>query len=113
MLKIYHNPRCRKSREGLKYLEATGKEFEVIQYMKNPLSYMTVAALVGKTKLEPLQMVRTQEKIWKEQYKDKSLSKEDIIEALSHHPQLLQRPIVVKDNKAVVAQPPENINFIF
>lgn len=112
MLKIYHNPRCRKSREGLAILEASGKEFEVVKYLDDTLSTTQLTELIQKLGIEPIELVRTNEKIWKENYKGKDLSASEIIQAMVENPKLIERPIVVHDQKAVIGRPPENINKI-
>ena len=109
MLRIYHNPRCTKSREGLSILEKSGKEYEVVKYLDNPPSYMELCAIVGKLGIEGIDLVRKNEKIWKEKFKRKKLSDEEIIQAMVDHPKLIERPIVIWNNKAVIGRPPELI----
>ncbi len=109
MLKIYHNPRCRKSREGLAILEESGKEFDIVKYLDTPPSYIELAAIIGKLKIEPIALVRKNEAIWKDQFKGKELTDEEIIQAMVDHPKLIERPIVILDNKAVLGRPPEDI----
>lgn len=113
MLKIYHNPRCRKSREGLAILEESGQDFEIVKYLDTPPSYLELAAILGKLNLKPIELVRKNEAIWKEQFKSKELSDEEIIQAMVDHPKLIERPIVVKNNEAVLGRPPENISELF
>ena len=113
MLKIYHNPRCSKSRQGLEIFEASGEKFDLIKYLDNPPSYMELAAILGKLNLKPIELIRKNESIWKEQFKGKELSDEELIEAMIKNPKLIERPIVVKDNKAVLGRPPENISQLF
>ncbi|PHR98222.1 MAG: arsenate reductase (glutaredoxin) [Leeuwenhoekiella sp.] len=113
MLKIYHNPRCRKSREGLAILEESGQDFEIVKYLDTPPSYLELAAILGKLNLKPIELVRKNEAIWKEQFKGKELSDEEIIQAMVDHPKLIERPIVVKNNEAVLGRPPENISELF
>ena len=112
MIQIYHNPRCRKSREGLAFLEASGKDFEVINYLDQPLSVEKIKELLSKLNMPPINLVRKNEVIWKSDFKGKDLSNQEIIQALTTYPQLLQRPIVVHLQKAVVAQPATLINNI-
>ncbi len=109
MLKIYHNPRCAKSREGLAILEESGKEFEIINYLKNPPSYIQLAAIIGKLGIPAIDLVRKNEKIWKENYKEKEMDDEAIIQAMVDHPKLIERPIVIHNNEAVIGRPPELI----
>ena len=108
-MKIYHNPRCRKSREGLELLKDSGQDFEIVEYLKNPLSTAEIKSLLEKLNLEAEGLVRKGEAIWKENFKGKDLSDQEIIEAMATHPKLIERPIVEKGNKAVLGRPPENI----
>ena len=108
-MKIYHNPRCRKSREGLELLKDSGQDFEIVEYLKNPLSADEIKSLLEKLNLEAEGLVRKGEAIWKENFKGKDLSDQEIIEAMATHPKLIERPIVEKGNKAVLGRPPENI----
>lgn len=112
MIKIYHNPRCKKSREGLAILEESSNEFEVIKYLDNIPSKEELTSLLEKLDMSPIDLVRTQEKIWKENFKGKSLSDSEVIDALHTYPKLIERPIVINGNKAVVGRPPEHIKRI-
>ncbi len=109
MLKIYHNARCRKSREGLEILKESGKDFEIREYLKEPLSEKEIADLLQKLNMAPIELVRTEEKIWKENYRDRDLSDKELIRIMAEHPKLIQRPVVETDNKAVVGRPASNI----
>ena len=109
MLKIYHNPRCRKSREGLQLLEDNDQEFQVIKYLDKPLNENELTALLQKLQLKPIELVRTKEKIWKENFKGKDLSDKEIIKAMADYPKLMERPIVESDKQAVVGRPTEKI----
>jgi arsenate reductase len=112
MIKIYHNPRCRKSREGLAILENSGKEFEIIKYLETIPSLKELTEIIHLLDITPIQLVRKTEKIWKENYKGKEMLDADIIEAIRAHPKLIERPIVINKEKAVIGRPPENINTI-
>ncbi|MBO6606583.1 arsenate reductase (glutaredoxin) [Psychroserpens sp.] len=109
MIKIYHNPRCRKSREGLLILENSGKDFEVIKYLETPITASQLNEVITYLGIAPIELVRKNEAIWKTEYKSKSLSDEDIIKAMIENPKLIERPIVINEKKAVVGRPPENI----
>lgn len=109
MIKIYHNPRCRKSREGLQILENSGKEFKIIKYLENVPSENELTEIIKKLNISPIQLIRKNEKIWKENYKGKELSDVEIIVAMIENPKLIERPIVVNNDKAVVGRPPETI----
>lgn len=109
MIKIYHNPRCRKSREGLQILENSGKEFEIIKYLEDIPSEEELAKIIKKLNINPIQLVRKNEKIWKENFKGKDLSDHEIVKAMIENPKLIERPIVINNNKAVIGRPPETI----
>ncbi len=109
MIKIYHNPRCRKSREGLEILEKSGKEFEIVKYLDNIPTEKELATIVKLLNISPIQLVRKTEKIWKENYKGKELSDAEIIKAMAHNPKLIERPIVINKTNAVIGRPTTNI----
>ena len=108
-MKIYHNNRCRKSREGLTILENSNKTFEVINYLDTPPSKKELKEILQMLGFNPIQLIRKNESIWKENFKNKELSDDDILNAMIEFPKLIERPIVVKGNKAVIGRPPENI----
>jgi arsenate reductase len=110
MIKIYHNPRCRKSREGLALVEASGQPFEIVYYLDTVPDKQELKAIVRQLEISPIDLVRTQEAIWKSNYKGKELSEEMILDAMSMHPKLIERPIVLKNQKGVIGRPPENIS---
>lgn len=112
MITIYHNPRCRKSREGLAIVEASGQDFEIVKYLDHPLTADTLAGIISKLGITPLDLVRKNEAIWKSDYKGKTMSDVQIIDAMVQHPKLIERPIVINNTKAVVGRPPETINTI-
>jgi len=109
MLKIYHNARCSKSREGLEILKNSGKDFEIKEYLKEPLNENELGNLIKKLKITPIQLVRKNEKIWKEEYKDRDLSDREIITAMVKNPKLIERPVVETDKDAVIGRPPSDI----
>lgn len=108
-MKIYHNPRCRKSREGLAILEEARVEHEIIDYLKNPPSEEEIRELLSKLNMDAIELVRQNEAVWKEKFKGRDLSSEEIIRAMADHPKLIERPIVVRGSQAVVGRPPEKI----
>ena len=109
MIKIYHNPRCTKSRQGLAILENTGKDFEVVKYLDTIPSEKELTEIIQLLNIAPIDLVRKNEKIWKENYKGKELSDKEIILAMLQNPKLIERPIVINKNKAVIGRPSENI----
>lgn len=109
MIQIFHNNRCSKSRCGLEILENSGKKFEVIKYLDNVPSEKELNEIISLLNITPIQLVRKNEKIWKEEFKGKELSDAEIIKAMVNNPKLIERPIVINGNKAVIGRPPENI----
>lgn len=110
MITIYHNPRCSKSRECETFLAASGKKIEVINYMKTPFTIEKLGELIELLGIKPIELVRTNEAIWKDQYKGRNMQNAAIIQAMVKHPKLIQRPIVVKGKKAIVARPLERLD---
>lgn len=109
MIKIYHNPRCRKSREGLEILENAKKEFKVVKYLEEIPTEKELAAIIDLLGISPIELVRKTEKIWKENYKGKEMSNAALITAMVQNPKLIERPIVINHKKAVIGRPPSNI----
>lgn len=112
MITIYHNPRCSKSRQGLAILEDSGKEFEIVKYLDTPLTEKELDSIIQLLNINPIDLVRKNEKIWKDEFKGKELTDAEIIKAMVENPKLIERPIVVNNTKAVVGRPPESINEI-
>ena len=110
MLVIYHNSRCQKSRLGVKFLEERNLNFRVVEYLKNPISDEELNILIKALGVKPIDIVRTNEKLWKMKFKGKKLSGSDIIKALINNPKLIERPIVYNGEKAIIGRPAEKIN---
>ena len=109
-MKIYHNPRCRKSREGVEYLSSKGIDFEIIYYLKNPLSKEEIKLLLSKLGISISDLIRKNEKIWKDNYKNQELSIDQIIEIIFKEPKLMERPIIESEKMAVIGRPKKNID---
>jgi len=109
-MKILHNPRCRKSREGLKILEDSGQDFTIVEYLKEPLTEEQLSEVLSKLGMSAMDLVRKNEKEWKENFKGRELSEEEVVAAMVAHPKLIERPIVISGDRAVVGRPPENIS---
>lgn len=112
MIKIYHNPRCQKSREGLQLLESTGEFIQVIKYLDDVPTEAELTEIIKTLGITPIELVRTKEDIWKQKYKDLKLNDQEIIKAMVENPKLIERPIVIKDKVAVIGRPLENIKAI-
>lgn len=110
MITIYHNPRCSKSREGLCELELNNQSFEIRKYLDEPFTKEELLSVIKKLGIQPIELVRQKEANWKENFKGKELSDNQIIEAMLEFPNLIERPIIVNGNKAVIARPKEKIN---
>ena len=112
MIQILHNPRCRKSREGLALLEAEGQNFMVIKYLEDKLTVKNLTTIISKLDISPIDLVRKNEAIWKSEFKGKDLNDAQIIEAMVANPKLIERPIVINKNKAVIGRPSDAIKTI-
>ncbi|MDA9323624.1 arsenate reductase [Flavobacteriaceae bacterium] len=109
---LLHNPRCKKSREAIEFLKFHNLDFEILLYMKDGLEITQINEIVFKLNVNPIDLTRTREKIWKENYKSEKFSNNEIIGLLHKFPNLIKRPIFISKNKAIIAIPPEKINKI-
>ncbi|MNI67660.1 Arsenate reductase [compost metagenome] len=112
MITIYHNNRCTKSRCALQELEKSGKEFEVVYYLDTPPNETELTEIVAKLGIKPLELIRKGEAVFIENYKGKTLTDREWIEAMVKHPVLIERPIVISGDQAVIARPTEKIQQI-
>ena len=103
---IYHNPRCSKSREALGLLEEEGVEIEIIKYLQDIPTEEQLLLLLSKLHLKPFDIVRKGEKLYKEEYKNLTLNDHEWTRVMMENPKLIERPIVVKGNKAIIGRPP-------
>lgn len=106
---IYHNPRCRKSRETLEIIKSNGVEPDIVEYLKNPLTESQLTELLEKLGIDAEDLIRKGESVYKEKYKGKDLNQQGWIKAMVENPVLIERPIVVKGKKAVLGRPPEKV----
>ena len=109
MIQIYHNQRCGKSRNCLTFLEKSGKEFQIIKYLEDNLSIKELTSLLKKLKIKPIKLVRQKEKIWIEKFKGKTLTDDEIIQAMVKNPILIERPIVINGDKAIFGRDLEKV----
>lgn len=112
MITIYHNPTCSKSRECLLQLEELNIPFATARYLDKPLTKPEIEELIKKLAIKPIELVRQKEALWLEKFNNETLTDGKIIDALVRYPELIERPIVVNGNKAVIARPAERINEI-
>ncbi len=109
-VRIYHNPRCSKSRQTLQLLEEHSITPEVVEYLKTPPDVEELAKLLDMLGLEPRELMRRKEKEYKESGADSpDLTRDELIALMVRHPKLIERPIVVKDGKAALGRPPESV----
>jgi arsenate reductase len=110
MATIYHNPRCSKSRQTLELIKTQGVEPSIMLYLDTPLSGQDIAELLKKLGISARQLLRRGEQAYKEQnLADSSLTEEQLIEAMVKTPKLIERPIVVNGDKAIIGRPPEQV----
>ena len=108
-MKIYHNPRCSKSRETLNLIKERTHKIEIIEYLKYNLRVIELEEIIGKLGVNAIDLVRKKEDIWIENYKGKDLTEKEMVEAMVKHPKIMERPIVVNGEKAIIGRPPENV----
>jgi arsenate reductase (glutaredoxin) len=111
-IQVYHNPRCSKSRMALEYLHSKSINFESVLYLENKLTENELKGILKKLNISPLELLRKGEETYKNEIKNKSLSDNELIKMMIKHPNLIERPIVIKGNKAVIARPTELIETI-
>lgn len=107
---VYHNNRCSKSRISLAYLDEKGAEYEVVEYLKNPLNEGGLKKVLDQLGISAFDLIRKGENDFKENFKGKELSEDEWIAAMVQYPKLIERPIIVKNGKAVVGRPVEKID---
>ena len=108
--KVYHNPRCSKSRMALDYLDAENKKYQVIEYLKESPTKAELEDILVKLGVSAEELIRKGESDFKENFKGKSLSENEWVDAMVRYPKLIERPIVILGSNAVVARPTEKID---
>ena len=107
---MYHNPRCSKSRQTLELLRARGVEPEIVEYLKNPPDAQQLDRIINLLGIEPRQLMRRNEAEYRENdLDDPGLTHDQLVEAMVEHPKLIQRPILINDEKAALGRPPEDV----
>lgn len=109
MMKIYHNPRCKKSRETLALLQENGIDPEVVLYLKTPPTEDEIRGLLLKLEMRADELVRKKDKLYKEKFAAWNMNDDELIRAMAENPSLIERPIVVQDHNAVIGRPPEKV----
>ena len=108
-MKIYHNSRCRKSREALKIIQSKGINIQIIEYLKNPIDKDELRAILKILKISAFDLIRKNESVYKNLYKGRNFSNEEWLQVILSNPILMERPIIIKDNSALIARPPEKV----
>ena len=109
MIIIYHNPRCSKSRETLEILETKKANYKVVKYLDLPLSEDKLTKIITLLRIKPIELVRKNESIWKENFKHLDFTDEELIKVMAKYPKLIERPIVINGDKATIGRPPKKI----
>ncbi|CAD0004160.1 ArsC/Spx/MgsR family protein [Flavobacterium salmonis] len=104
MIQVYHNPRCGKSRSCLAFLDNANQDYEIIPYLIETPTFEGLKRLIEKLDMKPIELVRVKEKVWIEEYKGKTLTDLQVIQAMVDNPILIERPIVIKDGKAIIGR---------
>ena len=104
MLEVYHNPRCGKSRNCLAFLDNSNQEYKITKYLDETPSIESLVSILEKLQLKPIDLIRQKEKIWIENYKNLTMTDEAIIQAMVAHPILIERPIIIDGDKAIIAR---------
>lgn len=113
MIEVYHNPRCGKSRNCLAFLDNSNQEYTIIKYLEEVPTEKDLKDLLEKLAIKPIELVRQKEKIWIDNFKNQEMTDEAIIQAMIAHPILIERPIIIKDNKAIIAREADKIEAFF
>ena len=111
-IKILHNNRCSKSRCALEILEDKGVDMEIINYLEDTPSKSDLKAILAKLGLKAVEIIRKGENDYKENFKGKDLSEDEWLDAMIQYPKLIERPIIINGDKAVIGRPPENVHSI-
>ena len=109
MTTLYHNPRCSKSREALQILQQANEPVEVVLYLKDTLSEGALKKIIQQLGVSAIELIRKNEPVWKQNYKGKSLSQDELITAMVNNPKLMERPIAINKTKAVIGRPPSEV----
>lgn len=109
MIVIYHNPNCSKSRETLEILETHKEDIQIIKYLDTPLKAEKLTKIIKLLNIRPIELIREHDTLWRENFKHLDFTDEELIEVMASYPQLIERPIVINGNKAVIGRPPTKV----
>ncbi|MGB5275094.1 MAG: arsenate reductase family protein, partial [Flavobacteriaceae bacterium] len=109
MIKIFHNPRCQKSRNALSMVSQSGEAFQVVDYQKEIPTKAELLQIIERLGIAPETLVRKNEALWKEKYRDRKFSGDEIIDLLLENPKLIERPILVKGNRAIIGRAEDKV----
>ena len=113
-MKIYHNPRCSKSRQTLELLQKnTNEKIEIVEYLNNIPTEKELTEIIKLLKIKPEELIRKGEDVYKEKFKGKTLKDSEWIKAMVENPKLIERPIVISEKKAIIGRPPEKVLDLF
>lgn len=112
-MKIYHNPRCSKSRQTLELIQQAGQQIEIIDYLNQPPSEKELTTIIKLLGINAEDLVRKNEDVYKEKFKGKKITQQEWVKILIEHPKLIERPIVIKGDKAIIGRPPEKVLELF
>lgn len=108
-MQIFHNPRCTKSRQTLALIQEAGAEVEIVKYLEQTPSKAVLEEVLNKLGVSAFELIRKTEAIYKEEYKGKELSNTEWVDVMVANPKLIERPIVIKGDKAIIGRPPEKV----
>ncbi len=109
MTTIYHNPRCSKSRQCLALLEEKKENLNIIKYLDTTFTVAQLTGVINQLGIKPIDLVRKNETVWKQSFKGRDFTDKDLIKIMCEHPKLIERPIIIKNDKAVIGRPPEKV----
>ncbi len=112
-MKIFHNPRCAKSRQALAIIEGKGIDVEIVRYLENVPTVSELRGVILKLGITPFDLIRKTEAVYKNKFRGKELSDNQWIDVMVSNPKLIERPIVIEGEKAIIGRPPENVLSFF
>ena len=112
-MKIYHNPKCRKSREVVNLFREKNIKFDTVEYIKNGVTNTELKSILKKLNIKAIELIRKNEKIWKDNYKDKVLNEKEILDVMIKNPKLIERPIIISNEISLIGRPIENVKKTF